>query len=260
MRDTECARARTRRPWVGVNRPCSARGRRGRRLFRLGDAPYAEIHWVDPQETGSSTYELEADRPKKLDRYVTRILAPNAGRMTGPGTNTYLVGEREVAVIDPGPADRPHVDAILACGTGRIRWILLTHTHRDHAPAAAALKLATGATIIGCPAPEGVADHAPIVIDRILADGDPLEVDDLLLRAIHTPGHASNHLCYLLEQTHMLFSGDQLVQGFTVVIAPPDGNMRAYLHSLERLCSLNIAILAPGHGYLIGEPHAEYDA
>jgi glyoxylase-like metal-dependent hydrolase (beta-lactamase superfamily II) len=149
--------------------------------------------------------------------------------MTGPGTNTYLVGDREMAVIDPGPAVPSHIDALLAFAAGRIRWILLTHTHRDHAPAAEMVKFATGATIIGRPAPKGVPGHATIAIDRVLADGDSLVIDDLVLRAIHTPGHASNHLCYLLEQTHMLFSGDHLVQGFTVVIAPPDGNMRAYL-------------------------------
>jgi glyoxylase-like metal-dependent hydrolase (beta-lactamase superfamily II) len=164
-----------------------------------------------------------------------------------------------VAVIDPGPADPSHIDAILACGAGRIRWILLTHTHRDHAPAAVALKLATDATIAGRPPSEGATDHATVTIDEVLADGQSLDVDGLVLRAIHTPGHASNHLCYLLEQTQMLFSGDQLVQGFTVVIAPPDGNMRAYLRSLDRLRSLDIAILAPGHGYLIGEPQTEIE-
>jgi glyoxylase-like metal-dependent hydrolase (beta-lactamase superfamily II) len=244
-------------PRVVVTRPCTAPGRDGQRQFRVGDAPYAEIRWVDPHDAGTSTYDLEVDRPKKLDGYVTRILAPNAGRMTGPGTNTYLVGEREMAVIDPGPASSSHIDAILAYGARRIRWILLTHTHRDHAPAAEAVKLATGATIIGQPAPERVPGHAMIAIDRVVTDGESVIVDGLVVRAIHTPGHASNHLCYLLEKTRMLFSGDQLVQGFTVVIAPPDGNMRAYLCSLGRLRSLDIAILAPGHGYLIGDPNAE---
>jgi glyoxylase-like metal-dependent hydrolase (beta-lactamase superfamily II) len=197
----------------------------------------------------------------KLDRYVTRLVAPNPGVMTGPGTNTYLIGEQELAVIDPGPDDAAHVRAILDAGAGRIRWILCSHTHLDHASAAATLKKATGAKIAamaktGTPGP-GAEHDVRLVLDRPLADDDIIELDGFSLRAVHTPGHSSNHLCFLLLQTGMLFTGDHVMQGSTVVIGPPDGNMRSYLQSLRRLLELEIAVLAPGHGYLIHDPHAE---
>ena len=144
-------------------------------------------------------------------------------------------------------------DQILACG--EIKWILCTHTHMDHSPAAAALKAATGAQLLGRPAPPGQdASFAP---DFVLENGQRVDLGEISLRAIHTPGHASNHLCYLLEQTKMLFTGDHVMQGSTVVINPPDGDMRAYLHSLEKLLAEDIAIIAPGHGYLIGAPRKE---
>jgi glyoxylase-like metal-dependent hydrolase (beta-lactamase superfamily II) len=207
--------------------------------------------------------DLSPGVPGKLDRHVTRLVAPNAGVMTGPGTNTYLVGERELAVIDPGPEDAAHVRAILDAGAGRIRWILCSHTHLDHASSAATLKKATGAKIAamaqagtGSP-PSGGEHNVELVLDQPLADGDSVELDGCSLRAIHTPGHASNHLCFLLPETGMLFTGDHVMQGSTVVIGPPDGNMRAYLQSLRRLLELEIAVLAPGHGYLIHDPHAE---
>ena len=207
--------------------------------------------------------DLSPGVPRKLDRYVTRLVAPNAGVMTGPGTNTYLVGERELAVIDPGPEDAAHVRAILDAGAGRIRWILCSHTHLDHASSAMTLKKATGAKIAamakagtGTPPPAG-EHNVKLVLDQPLADGDAVELDGFSLRAIHTPGHASNHLCFLLPETGMLFTGDHVMQGSTVVIGPPDGNMRAYLQSLRRLLELELAVLAPGHGYLIHGPHAE---
>jgi glyoxylase-like metal-dependent hydrolase (beta-lactamase superfamily II) len=177
--------------------------------------------------------------------------------MTGPGTNTYLVGDSEIAVIDPGPALDSHIAKILEAGAGRIRWILTTHTHMDHSPASAALKAATGAQVLGRPAPAGASQDQAFAPDRIPADGERLTLGNLHLRAIHTPGHASNHLCYLLEETRMLFTGDHVMQGSTVVINPPDGDMRAYLASLERLLGVDIAIIAPGHGYLVGAPHHE---
>ncbi|MGA8707536.1 MAG: MBL fold metallo-hydrolase [Steroidobacteraceae bacterium] len=244
-------------PLVAENRPRVAHGREGRRFFNHGDAPYAEIGWVDPDESGQTGYELEVGTPKVLDRHCRRLLAPNAGFMTGPGTNTYLIGEREIAVIDPGPDDPVHIDAIVAHAGGPIRWIFLTHTHPDHAPGAQALQRLTGAPILGG-GPTAVRS-CDVTFDRILTDQEQCPIGALQLRAIHTPGHASNHFCYLLESTRMLFSGDHLVQGFTVVIAPPDGNMRAYLDSLQRLHALDCAIIAPGHGFLIGEPKQEIE-
>jgi len=238
---------------IEVNRACWAQGKDGAKLFRRADAPYHEIHWSDPGETGQSTYDLVAGEPKRLDRFVTRLIAPNPGMMTGPGTNTYLVGGAEHAVIDPGPDIASHIEKILQFQP--IKWILCTHTHMDHSPAAAALKAATGAQVLGRPAPPG--QDASFKPDFVLENGQRVDLKGLSLRAIHTPGHASNHLCYLLEETRMLFTGDHVMQGSTVVINPPDGDMRAYLHSLEKLLDENLAILAPGHGYLIGAPHKE---
>ena len=173
--------------------------------------------------------------------------------MTGPGTNTYIVGENELAVIDPGPDIASHIEKIL--GSGKIRWILCTHTHQDHSPAAAAIKAATGAQVLGRPAPEG--QDATFKPDFVVENGQRIQIGDITLRAIHTPGHASNHLCFLLEETKMLFTGDHVMQGSTVVINPPDGDMRAYLRSLEKLLDEDLAIIAPGHGYLIGRPKKE---
>jgi glyoxylase-like metal-dependent hydrolase (beta-lactamase superfamily II)/8-oxo-dGTP pyrophosphatase MutT (NUDIX family) len=250
----DCARALAEVP---CNRPCIAQGRDGEKIFRLGDAPYHEIHWTDPGETTSSTYDLAPGVPKVLDPHVTRIVAPNPGMMTGPGTHTYIVGQHERAVIDPGPLVESHVQAILQAGEGRIRWILCTHSHRDHSPAAAALRAQTGARVVGV-WPRHVGRHdttfAPDVVPR---EGERIALTDCTLHAIQTPGHASNHVCYLVEDTRMLFTGDHVMQGSTVVIDPPDGDMRAYLASLQALLALDLAIIAPGHGYLIGEPHRE---
>ena len=243
---------------IEVNAACWALDHEGsQRLFRRADPPYFEIHWSDPGEKGDTCFVIQPGIPKRLDRHVTRITAPNPGLMTGPGTNTYLVGESEIAVIDPGPALDSHVAKILEAGAGRIRWILTTHTHMDHSPASAALKAATGAQVLGHRAPAGASQDQAYAPDRIPVDGERLTLGNLHLRAIHTPGHASNHLCYLLEETRMLFTGDHVMQGSTVVINPPDGNMRAYLASLDRLLAEDVAIIAPGHGYLIGAPHSE---
>ena len=188
-----------------------------------------------------------------LSPMVRRVLAPNPGVMTGPGTNTYLVGIDEVAVIDPAIDDAGHLDAILGCGGDRIRWILCTHTHPDHSPGAAALKERTGAEVLAFESRDG------LVVDTSIADGFQIEATEFRLRAVHTPGHASNHLCYLLAGERLLFSGDHIMQGSTVVIAPPDGDMAAYLESLERVRGLRLRTIAPGHGYLIDDPNAVID-
>ncbi|TAK45008.1 MAG: MBL fold metallo-hydrolase, partial [Betaproteobacteria bacterium] len=244
---------------IEVNAACWALDHEGsKRLFRRADPQYFEIHWCDPEESGETCYVIQPGAPKRLDRHVVRLTAPNPGFMTGPGTNSYLVGSGDERVlIDPGPAIDDHVAALLAAGAGRIRWILCTHTHPDHSPAAALLKARTGATVLGRPRPEhGNQDHS-FAPDRVPQDGERLALGGVTLRAIHTPGHASNHLCYLLEETRMLFTGDHVMQGSTVVINPPDGDMRVYLESLEKLLEEEIAIFAPGHGHLIGAPHKE---
>jgi glyoxylase-like metal-dependent hydrolase (beta-lactamase superfamily II) len=238
--------------------PRLATGRGGRRYFAKGDAAYAQLLWTDPLGTGSASYDLLPGVATALDQYVTRLIAPNPSIMTGPGTNTYLIGEREVAVVDPGPDDPTHIAAILEAGAGRIRWILCTHTHHDHAEGVAAIQSATGAQVLGRAGPDSEYD-IPLKLDRVVEEGERIPCDSLSVRAVLTPGHSSNHVCYLLEETRMLFTGDHIMQGSTVVILPPDGSMHAYLSSLKRLLALDIAILAPGHGYLIGQPEVEID-
>jgi glyoxylase-like metal-dependent hydrolase (beta-lactamase superfamily II) len=231
----------------------AARPAGGGRRVLPGEPAWWEVGWLDLHGTGAGNSELVAGKPKRLDRLVTRVLGPNPGPLTGPGTNTYLVGQEELAVIDPGPADPAHMAAILDAATGRIRLIVCTHTHADHCAAATTLAQASGAPILGRPASPGGHD-VPLRFDRVLEDGGQVTLAGVSLAVIATPGHASNHLCFLLEQTGMLFCGDHIVQGSTVVIPPPDGNMRAYLASLRRLADADSRILAPGHGYLLGEP------
>lgn len=186
----------------------------------------------------------------ELTPLVRRVLCNNPNIMTGPGTNTYLVGRDEVAVIDPGPDDHEeHLDAVAAAGAGRIRWILATHTHTDHSPGAAGLKERTGAEVLGFDERDG------FVPDRTLGDGD--RVADL--RALHTPGHASNHLCFMFDRESILFSGDHIMSGSTVVIAPPDGDMTTYLESLALVAGLDFGAIFPGHGDVIGNGHATVD-
>ncbi|HET8707603.1 MAG TPA: MBL fold metallo-hydrolase [Pseudomonadales bacterium] len=192
---------------------------------------------------------------------VRRVLAPNAGIMTAGGTNTWLVGQEEVAVIDPGPSDAPHIDAILrAAGADTIKWILCTHTHRDHSPGAAKLKAATGAQVIGLPPPGGLAQDESFAPDHCPAENECLRASNFTLQTIYTPGHASNHVCFLLQEEGVLFTGDHIMQGSTVVIAPPDGDMADYIQSLEKLKSLPLQSFAPGHGELVCDPFPLIDS
>ena len=188
---------------------------------------------------------------------VVRLTAPNPGVMTGPGTNSYIVGTRELAVIDPGPAIDSHIEALCAAVGDRLKWILCTHTHLDHSPAAAALQRATGARIGGMPTAQDGRQDSDFAPHRVLAEGDRVEIDGMTLRAVFTPGHVANHLCYLLEEQKLLFTGDHVMQGSTVVITPPGGDMQAYLASLDKLLALDLAALAPGHGRVIDTPHDE---
>ncbi len=212
---------------------------------------------------GATDRDAETDEPKPIvhevpsavSPYIRRVVADNPSHMTGPGTNTYLAGVDEIAVIDPGPDTDAHVDAVAGCGGDRIRWILLTHTHPDHAPATARLKARTGAEVCA------FDDRDDVPVDRFLADGDTVDTTEFRLRAIHTPGHASNHLCYLLEEERTLFTGDHVMDGSTVVIAPPDGDMADYLASLEKVRALKrLRAIAPGHGHVIADPYERIDA
>ncbi len=244
-------------PQVHLTMPRRALGPRGEVVVLPNERAYAEIARLDPEGRGDVHAELLAGRAVRLSPKVIRITAPNPGPMTGPGTNTYLVGGGESwTVIDPGPVSPPHLQAVLAAVPGRIERILVTHTHRDHSPGAAALAQATGAPVWGRRAlhpvgqdPSFAPAHEPQHGQRITAG------DGATLRAIHTPGHASNHLCYLLQEEKLLFTGDQVMQGSTVVINPPDGDMAAYLLSLQQLLDEDLQWLAPGHGFLVAAPH-----
>jgi glyoxylase-like metal-dependent hydrolase (beta-lactamase superfamily II) len=231
----------------------------GPRPVLPGEPAYAEVARLDPHGRGDVHCEIRPGTAVRLSPRLIRVTADNGSAMTGPGTNTYLVGggmRNEWAVIDPGPADPRHVQAVLAAAPGPVRWIFVTHTHLDHSPATAALKAATGARVHGRLADHPEWQDATFAPDEPLRGGERIELPgcDAVLRVIHTPGHASNHLCYLLEQERLLFTGDHLMQQSTVVINPPDGDMAAYLASLQRLQCEALDWLAPGHGFLMAEP------
>ncbi len=245
--------------------PCLAMGRNGQQPVIPEDAAYAEVLRLDPERRGKAWCELVPGRPVRLSERLIRVTANNGSMMTGPGTNTYLIAtpsaeaENEWAVIDPGPPDPAHVDAIVAAAPGPIRRIFVTHTHRDHSPATVMLREITGATVYGRIAdfPEWQDDSfAP---DVALAGGERFVFGSretrTSLSVIHTPGHASNHLCYLVDEEKTLLTGDHVMQSSTVVINPPDGDMAAYLQSLRSLIAeLDIEWIAPGHGFLMDKP------
>lgn len=186
---------------------------------------------------------------------VQRLLARNAGPMTGPGTNTYVIGAHRLAVLDPGPVDPLHLQAILDLAGGRpIDWIFVTHTHGDHSPGAAPLQACTGAQVIGLPPPPGSGQDPGFRAARPFHGGECIDCGEFSMRLIHTPGHVSNHLCFLLEQDALLFTGDHILDGMTPVIAPPDGCMRQYLQALEGLKALPLRALAPAHGRVMQQP------
>jgi len=190
----------------------------------------------------------------ELEAGIQRLTSSNAGLMTGPGTNTYILGKEETIVIDPGPEIPEHIDKILECTNGNIFSILVTHTHFDHSPATCLLAKETGAKVLGISPPP--LDHQDMTFfpDQELKDGDTLETKELKLTAIYTPGHASNHMCYFHDEYRCLFSGDHIIDGSTVVINPPDGDMGDYLNSLERIRLINIENIFPGHGSVIDNP------
>lgn len=195
--------------------------------------------------------------PHRVSDRIRRLTANNAGVMTGPGTNTYLIGGNgDLMVVDPGPDIDFHVENIVAHAGAAIRHILVTHTHPDHSPAAARLKARTGAEVLGMAAPADGYQDRSFQPDRLLQHGERLTVGDATLRVIHTPGHASNHLCYLLEEEGALFTGDHIMQGSTVVIAPPDGDMGDYLASLKLLLQEDVRRILPAHGLVIEDAEA----
>ncbi len=279
------AAARARQHQVALIEPRVAQNAKGRHVVLPGDLPWAEVGRLDPDGHGSAWCDLVPGRVVQLSPHILRVTAPNPGPMTGPGTNSYLVaapcaaadGERAWTVIDPGPAGSTgghetghgsghesghenHLQALLAAAThggpGRITQILVTHTHRDHSPLAAALSAATGAPVLGRVAEHPMWQDPHFAPQRQLQHGERLALGlGCTLRVVHTPGHASNHLCYLLEEEQTLFTGDHVMQGSTVVINPPDGDMVAYLGALHSLLDEPLRWLAPGHGFLVDQPH-----
>ncbi len=196
----------------------------------------------------------------RLAPHVQRVVAPNPSPLTGPGTNTYVLGIGEThLVIDPGPDDAPHLERIVEAAAGRIARVLCTHSHSDHSPGAAQLARRMGVPVHGRPAPQDDYQDATYAPDATIEDGDVYRVPGATVRALHTPGHASNHVCFLLEPEGWLVTGDHLMSGSTVVILPPDGSMRAYLDSLRRLRTLPLTALVPGHGAVMADPHGEID-
>jgi glyoxylase-like metal-dependent hydrolase (beta-lactamase superfamily II) len=197
---------------------------------------------------------LEHDVPFRLNQRVRRLVAPNPGVMTGPGTNTYLLGDENVAVLDPGPAIPAHIDAILQTAGDNIRWIVCTHTHPDHSPAWQAVAEATGAEVIGALPADDMFQDDTFTPDSDLQHDHVLETPEFTLRAVHTPGHVSNHFCFFLEEEQMLFAGDHIMNGSTVVIVPPSGDMKAYIESLQLLLRYPLKFIAPGHGEVMEDP------
>ena len=200
---------------------------------------------------------------------VRRVLAGNPSPFTFTGTQTYVVGRGEVAVIDPGPDLADHVDAILSATSGeRIAAILCTHTHRDHSPASRLLAAATGAPIIGCP-PLALEDDGPradasfdfdYLPDQVLEDGEPIAGEGWTLRAVATPGHTSNHLCFALDEEKTLFTGDHVMGWSTTVVSPPDGDMTLYMRSLKDLLERDDRLYLPAHGPPVEKTHAHVRA
>jgi glyoxylase-like metal-dependent hydrolase (beta-lactamase superfamily II) len=210
-------------------------------------------------------FAFEYGRLESVAPGIRRIVANNPGPFTFRGTGTYVIGEGEVAVIDPGPDLAEHVDALLAGLTAeRITHILVTHTHRDHSPAAAAVKAATGAPTYGFgPHAGGRRGEAGVeeggdwdfTPDIVVQDGDEITGLGWRFEAVHTPGHTSNHLCFALSDSGILFSGDHVMGWSTSVIAPPDGDMAAYMNSLDKLLQRRDSVYWPTHGPAITEPH-----
>jgi glyoxylase-like metal-dependent hydrolase (beta-lactamase superfamily II)/8-oxo-dGTP pyrophosphatase MutT (NUDIX family) len=239
--------------------------------FMEDDAPFGELALVSPDGQMVHRLDWQHEQPVPLLQNVQRLTAHNPGAMTGPGTNSYIVGDKRTGyiVIDPGPNDFDHIGRLWRATQGDIRMIVCTHSHADHSPGAQPLQklCKPQPPILGLPSAPTARPASRFQPDRALADGERLVLaagDDPAhvhtLRVIQTPGHAANHLCLVLEEDGLLFSGDHVLNGSTTVVDPPDGNMDRYLSSLDKLdaaCAAgDIGFILPAHGYVLGEARA----
>ncbi len=253
--------------WTSCPRAGLLAGREVR--YMEHEHPYGELELVSPDGQIVHHLDWQADRQVSLLRNVIRLTAPNPGVMTGPGTNSYLVGDPATGyvVVDPGPADHAHVERLWRAAGGKVRMIVCTHSHPDHSPGARPLQAlcADRPPVLGLrslPTARAASEFEP---DRELADGEVLSLQPESgtigerhhLRVIHTPGHAANHLCLVLVEDGLLFSGDHILNGSTTVVDPPDGDMSDYLDSLDRLTQAcdddDIGFILPAHGHVLGQ-------
>ncbi len=250
--------------WTSCPRAGLLRGAEAR--FMEHEPPYGELAMVSPDGQIVHPLDWQTDHPVQLLKNVARLTAPNPGVMTGPGTNSYLVGDPASGyiVIDPGPDDTGHIERLWRATGGAVRMIVCTHSHPDHSPAARPLQaLCAGKPpILGLPSQPTARAGSHFVPDRVLQNQElltPAESGlEQHLMAIFTPGHAANHLCLLLLEDGLLFSGDHILNGSTTVVDPPDGDMTAYLESLDLLAAAcaqhHVEFILPAHGYVLGEP------
>jgi recombination protein RecT len=266
------------RPWTAGPRTGLLAGQEAH--FGENDPPYGELALVCPDGQTRHALDWRSDQPVRLLRNVMRLTAPNPGMMTGPGTNSYLVGDPSTGyiVIDPGPDEPTHVERLWHAAGGDIRMIVCTHSHADHAPAARPLQemvrtqrtsalagVAEAPPILGLPSATTAraASHfapdqeLPHQVALTLVSQAPGANITHTLKIIHTPGHAANHLCLVLVEDGLLFSGDHILNGSTTVIDPPDGDMTAYLDSLDALSAAcnehSIEFILPAHGHVLGQ-------
>ena len=261
--------ARTDEPlWTSCPRAGLLAGHEAR--YMEHEQPYGELELVCPDGQMLHALDWQSEAPVALLKNVQRLTAPNAGFMTGPGTNSYLVGDPDTGyvAIDPGPADAEHLERLWRAAGGQIKAIVCTHSHPDHSPGAKPLQAMCAdpkPPILGLPsAPTARAASAftpdlPLQNNELVAlhSSRPGHEITHTLRAVHTPGHAANHLCLVLEEDGLLFSGDHILNGSTTVVDPPDGDMTAYLDSLDRLAHLcageDLRFILPAHGYVLGD-------
>lgn len=258
--------------WTSCPRAGMLAGQEAR--YMETDSPFGELAMVSPDGQLVHTLDWQSEHVVPLLKNLQRLTAPNPSPMTGPGTNTYIVGDASTGyiVIDPGPNDFDHIGRLWRATHGDIRMIVCTHSHADHSPGALPLQklCKTQPPILGLPSAPTARSTARFKPDRALKDRERLilapqaAVDKAearahthTLRVVYTPGHAANHLCLVLEEDGLLFSGDHILNGSTTVVDPPDGNMNAYLDSLDRLAATctsgGVTFILPAHGYVLGE-------